>query len=108
LETETVLLSIGHGKQAIEAKGKPIHLAVTEFNFVEFVALRKGTILTKGIFLNHFYGDLGEPNLKIIDIFIYKQRKNTDAIDGDNYIHILWGCGYVLRNPMEEVEAPAT
>jgi hypothetical protein len=32
---------------------------------------RKGTTLTKEMFLNHLYGGMDEPELKIIDVFIW-------------------------------------
>ena len=35
----------------------------------------QGTTLTKEMFLNHLYGGMDEPELKIIDVFICKLRK---------------------------------
>jgi DNA-binding response OmpR family regulator len=44
---------------------------------------RKGTTLTKEMFLNHLYGGLDEPEIKIIDVFICKMRKKlANASDG--------------------------
>jgi hypothetical protein len=34
-------------------------------------------------------------------------QKTGEAIDDNNYIHTVSGRSYVLRIPMEEVEAPA-
>jgi two-component system, cell cycle response regulator CtrA len=62
--------------------------------------LRKGTTLTKEMFLNHLYGGMDEPELKIIDVFICKLRKKLSmACGGENYIETVWGRGYVLRDP---------
>ena len=64
------------------------------------------TTLTKEMFLNHLYGGMDEPELKIIDVFICKLRKKlSHACGGENYIETVWGRGYVLRDPHEEVEA---
>ena len=61
---------------------------------------RKGTTLTKEMFLNHLYGGMDEPELKIIDVFICKLRKKlSEAANGDNFIETVWGRGYVLRDP---------
>ena len=38
--------------------------------------LRKGTTLTKEMFLNHLYGGMDEPELKIIDVFICKPARS--------------------------------
>jgi len=52
------------------------------------------------MFLNHLYGGMDEPELKIIDVFICKLRKKLSAAtDGENYIETVWGRGYVLRDP---------
>ena len=67
---------------------------------LELLSLRKGTTLTKEMFLNHLYGGMDEPELKIIDVFICKLRKKlSTATGGENYIETVWGRGYVLRDP---------
>src|SRR3546814_2667172 len=72
------------------------------------LSLRKGTTLTKEMFLNHLYGGMDEPELKIIDVFICKLRKKLAlACGGENYIETVWGRGYVLRVPDEDVDAPS-
>ncbi len=53
------------------------------------------------LFLNHLYGGMDEPELKIIDVFICKLRKKLSAaLEGENYIETVWGRGYVLREPV--------
>jgi two-component system cell cycle response regulator CtrA len=93
-------LSINLDAHTVEAKGHSIHLTGKEYGILELLSLRKGTTLTKDMFLNHLYGGMDEPELKIIDVFICKLRKKlTAATDGDNYIETVWGRGYVLRDP---------
>jgi two-component system cell cycle response regulator CtrA len=73
---------------------------------LELLSLRKGTTLTKEMFLNHLYGGMDEPELKIIDVFICKLRKKlSHACGGANYIETVWGRGYVLRDPDDKAEA---
>lgn len=80
----------------------PLHLTGKEYGILELLALRKGTTLTKEQFLNHLYGGIDEPELKIIDVFICKLRKKmSQASEGENYIETVWGRGYVLREPSE-------
>jgi endonuclease/exonuclease/phosphatase (EEP) superfamily protein YafD len=52
-----------------------VHLTGKEYQMLELLSLRKGTTLTKEMFLNHLYGGMDEPELKIIDVFICKLRK---------------------------------
>ncbi|MEO5374170.1 MAG: response regulator transcription factor [Alphaproteobacteria bacterium] len=80
----------------------PLHLTGKEYGILELLSLRKGTTLTKEMFLNHLYGGIDEPEFKIIDVFICKLRKKlAQASGGENYIETVWGRGYVLRDPAE-------
>lgn len=86
--------------KTVEVDDKTVHLTGKEYQMLELLSLRKGTTLTKEMFLNHLYGGMDEPELKIIDVFICKLRKKlAEATDGDNYIETVWGRGYVLRDP---------
>ena len=93
-------LSVNLDFHTVEVEGQPIHLTGKEYGILELLSLRKGTTLTKEMFLNHLYGGMDEPELKIIDVFICKLRKKlSTATGGDNYIETVWGRGYVLRDP---------
>jgi hypothetical protein len=57
------------------------------------------------MFLNHLYGGMDEPELKIIDVFICKLRKKLSlACGGANYIETVWGRGYVLRDAEDDAD----
>ena len=76
---------------------------------LELLSLRKGATLTKEMFLNHLYGGMDEPEPKIIDVFVCKLRKKlTKATGGESYIETVWGRGYTLRDPAEELAAVKT
>ena len=97
---KTGRLSINLGAHTVEIDGKPVHLTSKEYGILELLSLRKGTTLTKEMFLNHLYGGMDEPELKIIDVFICKLRKKlAAATDGASYIETVWGRGYVMRDP---------
>ncbi|WP_022727365.1 response regulator transcription factor CtrA [Fodinicurvata sediminis] len=96
-------LSVNLDSRTVEVDGQPLHLTGKEYGILELLSLRKGTTLTKEMFLNHLYGGIDEPELKIIDVFVCKLRKKlTNATNGENYIETVWGRGYVLRDPAEE------
>ena len=93
-------LVVNLDSRTVEAEGSPLHLTGKEYGILELLSLRKGTTLTKEMFLNHLYGGMDEPELKIIDVFVCKLRKKLSvATHGDNYIETVWGRGYVLRDP---------
>jgi two-component system cell cycle response regulator CtrA len=85
-----------------EICGAQVSLTVKEYQILELLCLRRGTPLTKEVFLNQLYGGLDEPEPKIIDVFICKLRKKlTNASGGQLYIDTVWGHGHVLRDPSE-------
>ncbi len=96
-------LTVNLDTRTAEVNTQPLHLTGKEYGILELLSLRKGTTLTKEMFLNHLYGGMDEPELKIIDVFICKLRKKlTASCGGENYIHTVWGRGYVLREPTED------
>ncbi|RID91248.1 DNA-binding response regulator [Gemmobacter lutimaris] len=89
--------------KTVDVDGKTVHLTGKEYQMLELLSLRKGTTLTKEMFLNHLYGGMDEPELKIIDVFICKLRKKlAEATGGQNHIETVWGRGYVLRDPLPD------
>ena len=83
--------------KTVEIEGQPVHLTGKEYQMLELLILRKGTPLTKEMFLNHLYGGMDEPAPKIIDVFISHLRKKL----GKGCIETRWGHGYVLRDPSD-------
>jgi len=83
-----------------QINGVHVHLTGKEYQMLELLSLRKGTTITKEMFLAQLYGGMDEPEIKIIDVFICKLRKKLgSASNGKNYIETVWGRGYILREP---------
>jgi len=98
-------IAVNLDAKTVEAEGTSVHLTGKEYQMLELLSLRKGTTLTKEMFLNHLYGGMDEPELKIIDVFICKLRKKlAEATGGQTYIETVWGRGYVLRDPAPQAQ----
>jgi len=96
-------LTVNLDQKTVEIDGARVHLTGKEYQMLELLCLRKGTTLTKEIFLNQLYGGMDEPEIKIIDVFMCKLRKKlANASDGKDYVETVWGRGYVLRDPSED------
>ncbi len=103
---KTGKIAVNLDAKTVEVDGHPVHLTGKEYQMLELLSLRKGSTLTKEMFLNHLYGGMDEPEVKIIDVFICKLRKKLAlATGGANYIETVWGRGYVLRDPVREAVA---
>ena len=86
-------------ERVVSVDDHPVHLTGKEYDILELLSLRKGTILTKEMFFKHLYGGRYEPELKIIDVLVCKLRKRlAQATGGNHYIETIWGRGYVLRD----------
>ncbi len=103
---ETGDLRVNLDAKTAEIGGQRVYLTTKEYQILELLALRRGSTLTKEMFLNHLYGGMDEPEMKIIDVFICKLRKKLlVASGGKNYIETVWGRGYMLRQPGNEQAA---
>ncbi len=93
-------LTVNLAARTVEVDNRQLHLTSKEYSILELLSLRKGTTLTKEMFLNHLYGGIDEPELKIVDVFVCKLRKKLAmATEGEHYIETVWGRGYTLRDP---------
>jgi two-component system, cell cycle response regulator CtrA len=95
-------LCVNLDTKMVEINGSRVHVTGKEYLMLELLAIRKGSTLTKEMFLSHLYGGTDEPEMKIIDVFICKLRKKlANASGGKDYIETVWGRGYVMREPPE-------
>ena len=100
-------LVLNLGSREVTVAGTSVHLTGKEYAILELLTLRKGVVMTKEAFLNHLYGGMDEPEVKIIDVFICKLRKKLAQAGADNLIATVWGRGYVLREPNPAVARAA-
>jgi len=92
-------VAINLDTRVVEVDGTQVHLTNKEYAILELLAMRKGTVLAKEMFLNHLYSSTDEPEIKIIDVFVCKLRKKLSAASGGtNYIETVWGRGYMLKD----------
>ena len=95
-------LSLDLGSREVTVAGRVVHLTGKEYAILELLTLRKGLVLTKEAFLNHLYGGMDEPEVKIIDVFICKLRKKLSSAGCSDLIGTVWGRGYVMRDPVAQ------
>lgn len=92
-------LTVNLDMKSAETNGLRIPLSNKEYQILELLTLRRGATLTKEAFLNDLYGEIDEPDPKIIDVFICKLRKKLllHGLRGA-YIETVWGQGYTIRD----------
>jgi two-component system, cell cycle response regulator CtrA len=92
-------LELNLGSREVTIHGRDVALTGKEFAILELLVLRKGSVVSKEGFLNHLYGGMDEPELKIIDVFICKLRKKLALAGAEDVIATMWGRGYIVREP---------
>ena len=95
-------LQLSLDSREVTVDGTQVHVTGKEYAILELLVLRKGMVLTKEAFLNHLYGGMDEPEMKIIDVFICKLRKKLAQAGADNLIGTVWGRGYMIRDTASE------
>lgn len=98
-------LQLNLDSREVSVEGRPVHLTGKEYAILELLVMRKGAVLTKDAFLNHLYGGMDEPEMKIIDVFICKLRKKLHLAGAGNLIGTIWGRGYILRDDLAQTLA---
>lgn len=104
-------LQLNLDSREVTVNQTPVHLTGKEYSILELLVLRKGMVLTKEAFLNHLYGGMDEPEMKIIDVFICKLRKKLAQAGAGNLIGTIWGRGYMMRDVAPQsrpIGSPAT
>ncbi|MBR5130573.1 MAG: response regulator transcription factor [Alphaproteobacteria bacterium] len=92
-------MEINLNSKIVTIGNKVLHLTSKEYALIELLAMRKGTTINKEQFLNHLYGGMDEPEMKIIDVFLCKIRRKVEKLSGgEEYIETVWGRGYILKD----------
>lgn len=88
----------GHGSNVLQFGDIRFDMTAKEYAMMELLCLRKGSVVSKESFLDHLYGGIDEPEMKIIDVFICKLRKKFEEAGVDfNPIETVWGRGYRIK-----------
>lgn len=101
------LVRLSLDSREVMVKGRLVHLTGKEYMILELLMLRRGTVLSKFAFLDHLYGGMDEPEMKIIDVFICKLRKKLQQAGAKNVVATVWGQGYMLREDSDEDAPPS-
>jgi two-component system cell cycle response regulator CtrA len=94
--------------QAIVRRSKGFSQPTVRLGRLELNLDRREVTVTKEAFLNHLYGGMDEPEVKIIDVFVCKLRKKLARAGADGVIGTIWGRGYMIRDMAVQEPAAAS
>lgn len=84
--------------KTVEAAGRRIALSATEYRILELLSLRRGTVVSKEMLIDHIYGDGEGPDSKAMEVFMHRlRRKLAAACRGSDLIETIRDRGYMVR-----------
>lgn len=89
-------LTLDFSTRRATSNGQRIPLTAKEYSCLEFLVQRRGTTVTKEMFLTHLYDGRDEPEMKIIDVFVCKIRRKLADAGVPPIIETVWGRGYTI------------
>jgi len=79
--------------------GRPLELTSREFMLLEYLALRRGQIVTRGEIESHIYNEAADLMSNAVDSAICGLRKKLEPNGGPQLIQTKRGLGYTLKEP---------
>lgn len=89
-------LQIDTVTRSVTRAGQVIDLAPREFSLLEYLALRRGEVVSRGEIEAHLYGESTELMSNAVDSAISSLRRKLGPAKGAPLIHTRRGMGYVL------------
>ncbi len=89
-------LAIDTAARSVTRRAQPIALSAREYAVLEYLACRRGQIVTRGDIWEHVYDFATEPSSNVVDVYIGYLRKKVDQGFAQKMIHTHRGLGYSL------------
>ena len=100
LEVNTVM-------RDVQVNGKRIVLTAMEYRVLEYLAMRRGALVSKEELLEHLYDYNWEKFGNVIEVYISGLRRKIEGVAGEKLIQTVRGLGYTLRLEGEAVASAA-
>ena len=81
-------------------KGEKVHLSLTEFNILKFLAINKNIVMSKEKIMEEVWGYADEENNNLVEVYINYLRKKLKGASQN--IETVRGVGYVIRERKSE------
>jgi two-component system, OmpR family, response regulator len=87
-------VTINSISKSVTKSGKPVHLTAKEFRLLEYLAARRGEVLSKDQLLDHVWADDARVQHNTVETFVANLRKKIDKPGGENIVKTVRGFGY--------------
>jgi DNA-binding response OmpR family regulator len=90
-------LEIDTGARVVRRGGKTIYLTPREYALLEFLAFRRGQVVSRPVIWEHLYDEQNESSSNVVDVYIGYLRGKIDKGFDLPLILTRWGYGYSMR-----------
>ncbi len=90
-------IEINTASHEVRRAGKAIALSAREYALLEYLAYRKGSVVTRTEIVEHIYNEDAEMDSNVVDVYINYLRNKVDKDFGKKLIHTVRGAGYMLK-----------
>ncbi len=90
-------LEINTASHEVKRGGKAVTLSAKEYALLEYLAYRKGSVVTRSEIVEHIYHEDTEMDSNVVDVYINYLRNKIDKDFKPKLIHTVRGAGYMLK-----------
>lgn len=90
-------LEIDTASHQVRRAGKTIALSAKEYSLLEFLAYRKGEVVSRTDIIEHIYNEDADMDSNVVDVYINYLRNKIDKEFSGKLIHTVRGAGYILK-----------
>lgn len=90
-------LEIDTASHQVKRAGKSIALSAKEYSLLEFLAYRKGAVVSRTDIVEHIYNEDADMDSNVVDVYINYLRNKIDKEFSGKLIHTVRGAGYILK-----------
>lgn len=83
-------------KQTVQRGNSPIYLTRKEYNLMEFLMRNKGTVLSRGMIMEHVWNAESDPLSNTVEAHILNLRKKLGGTRGRDFVRNIPGRGYII------------
>jgi two-component system OmpR family response regulator len=90
-------LELDTSRRRVTRGGRPIDLTNKEFALLEYLLRKNGTVVTRGMILNHVWDLDYDGGSNLVEVYVNYLRRKIDVDFEPKLIHTVRGVGYMLR-----------
>ena len=90
-------LEVDTASHQVKRAGKSVPLSAKEYSLIEFLAYRRGNVVSRTDIVEHIYNEEAEMDSNVVDVYINYLRNKIDRDHRKKLIHTVRGAGYILK-----------